>query len=82
MLWDPAGFGTLLDGGPRSGVFTKPGENTAQVSLAHARTLHGALRVPTDRRIEDADDSLPKHKEFISSQLAFGKYLLAAKRGK
>ena len=35
-----------------------------------------------DRRVEDADDSLPKHRGYISSQLAFGKYLLAAKRKK
>lgn len=35
-----------------------------------------------DRRIEDVDDSLPKHKGFISSQLAFGRYLLAATRAR
>lgn len=34
------------------------------------------------RRVEDADDALPKYNGFLSSQLAFGKYLLAAKRGK
>jgi hypothetical protein len=35
-----------------------------------------------EHRIEDADDTLPKHNGFLSSQLAFGKYLLGAKRGK
>ena len=34
------------------------------------------------RRVADAGDTLPKHEGFLSSQLAFGKYLLAAKRRK
>ena len=32
-----------------------------------------------DKRVKDVEDSLPKHEGYWPSQLAFGKYLLAAK---
>ncbi len=33
-----------------------------------------------DKRVSDATDTLPKHQGLIASQLAFMKYLRAAKR--
>lgn len=32
-----------------------------------------------EKRVADVDDTLPKHHGFITSQLSFGKYLLAAR---
>lgn len=44
----------------------------------------GALPAPVahifyDKRVNDANDTLPKHEGLLASQLSFGKYLLSAK---
>lgn len=70
-------------GAPAIEVFEAP--MFPKLTMVPVKMLNEAYGAPPprahifyDKRLADADDALPKHSGFLSSQLAFGRYLIGA----